>query len=143
MAAGMFQAAKRAFVKVLLALAVHYSLRLGALSRDSTDEAVLRAYKRVLLRVHPDKGGTKEKTQDGARSAKRDEGARAKRAEGTRAKRAEGARSAPKAKATSGLGRLYVFFYSSKIRTQNNMHIVYAGEITEVHALRVLPRWNR
>ena len=49
------QLAKRAFVKVLLALAATYGLELR-LNRDSGDDAVSAAYRRVMKRVHPDKG---------------------------------------------------------------------------------------
>ena len=54
--------ARRALVKVLLALAALYALSLN-LSRESTDEQVTKAYKRVALKVHPDKGGTVEHAQ--------------------------------------------------------------------------------
>ena len=50
------QRAKRAFVKVLLTIAVSYSVRLE-LSRDSPDEACAKAFKKLSLKVHPDKGG--------------------------------------------------------------------------------------
>ena len=49
--------AKRAFIKVLLQLAVTYAVKLS-LSRDSPDDAVNAAYRQVSLKVHPDKGGT-------------------------------------------------------------------------------------
>ena len=49
--------AKRAFIKVLLQLAVTYAVKLS-LSRDSPDDAVNAAYRKVSLKVHPDKGGT-------------------------------------------------------------------------------------
>ena len=51
--------AKRAFVTVLLALAAAYGVSV-AVTRDSPDAALLRTYRRLLLRVHPDKGGTEE-----------------------------------------------------------------------------------
>ena len=50
------QLAKRAFVKVLLALAVTYGSSLH-INRDSADDAVSAAYRRVTKRAHPDKGG--------------------------------------------------------------------------------------
>ena len=53
------QLAKRALVKVLLALASAYYLTV-CVNRDSSDAAVRAAYKRVLLKVHPDKGGSNE-----------------------------------------------------------------------------------
>ena len=49
-------AATRAFVAVLLALARGYQLALHV-NRDSDREQLLKAYKRVLLKVHPDKKG--------------------------------------------------------------------------------------
>ena len=55
-------AATRAFVAVLLALARGYQLALHV-NRDSDREQLLKAYKRVLLKVHPDKGGSKADTQ--------------------------------------------------------------------------------
>ena len=54
--------AKRACVKVLLALASSYSVAVQV-NRDTPDHAVLTAYKRVALKVHPDKGGTNEDFQ--------------------------------------------------------------------------------
>ena len=56
------QQAKRALVKVLLALAAIYTVHLQV-SRDSGDTQVLKAYKRVALKVHPDKGGLQEHYQ--------------------------------------------------------------------------------
>ena len=52
--------AKRALVRLLLSLATAYRVRVNV-SRESEDKAVLTAYKRVALKVHPDKGG---RTQD-------------------------------------------------------------------------------
>ena len=45
-----------------MALAALYALSLN-LSRESTDEQVTKAYKRVALKVHPDKGGAVEHAQ--------------------------------------------------------------------------------
>ena len=50
------QLAKRAFVKVLLVLAATYGFSLH-INRDSGDDAVSAAYRRVMKRVRPDKGG--------------------------------------------------------------------------------------
>lgn len=52
-------AAKRAFVKLLLQLATTYGVVL-ALTRDSPAAAVTAAFRKVLLKVHPDKGGSVE-----------------------------------------------------------------------------------
>jgi tRNA G26 N,N-dimethylase Trm1 len=51
--------AKRALVKVLLALAAAYNVRVQV-QRDSSERVVTTAFKRVALKVHPDKGGTAE-----------------------------------------------------------------------------------
>ena len=50
--------ATRAFVSVLLALARAYGLTAGA-NRDSKPEDLLKVYRRLLLKTHPDKGGKK------------------------------------------------------------------------------------
>ena len=54
------QAAKRELVKLLLALAVAYSLGGVTLNRDATDQQILSLYRRVVKKVHPDKGGSKQ-----------------------------------------------------------------------------------
>ena len=68
MARGAGQVAQRAFVTVLLALAAAYGVSV-TVTRESPDAALLRAYRRLLLRVHPDKGGTgdDQRTLQGAR----------------------------------------------------------------------------
>ena len=53
---------KRAFVSVLLSLAVAYGVA-PDINRDSDDDAILQAYRRVVKKVHPDKGGNKKKFQ--------------------------------------------------------------------------------
>ena len=57
MPASKLAVATRAFVGVLLALARAYDLALQV-NRDSAHDAILRAYRKVLLEVHPDKGGS-------------------------------------------------------------------------------------
>ena len=59
MVASALQLATRAFVRVLLALASQYSVSLSV-NRDSSDVALLSAYRRLLKKAHPDKGGRKE-----------------------------------------------------------------------------------
>ncbi len=54
---GARQAAKRALVGVLLALAAAYQIIL-TVSRESSDKDVVYAFRRMALKVHPDKGGS-------------------------------------------------------------------------------------
>ena len=56
------QMVKRAFVKILLSLAVAYNVAVP-LNRDSADYEAHTAYKKVILRVHADKGGSVVDTQ--------------------------------------------------------------------------------
>ena len=51
--------AQRALVKVLLLIASVYRVVLD-LKCDSCDADVLRGFKKVLLKAHPDKGGSEE-----------------------------------------------------------------------------------
>ena len=55
---------KRALVKLLLAIAREFSIILS-INRDSSDAQIKTAYKKVLVRVHPDKpGGSTERTKE-------------------------------------------------------------------------------
>ena len=56
------QRAKRAFVSVLLTLATAYGLHVDV-TRDSSDEVLQKAYRKVSRAVHPDKGGSPEDAQ--------------------------------------------------------------------------------
>ena len=51
--------AKRALVILLKSLAMSYGLELG-LARDSPDNAIRNAYRKVSRKVHPDRGGDAE-----------------------------------------------------------------------------------
>ena len=62
MACSKLGVATHAFVAVLLSLARAYQLAVDV-NRDSSREQLLKAYKKVLLKVHPDKGGRKEDAQ--------------------------------------------------------------------------------
>ena len=50
------QTAKRQFVKLLLTIAAAYGIVLG-ITRDSGDSDVSSAYRKVMRKAHPDKGG--------------------------------------------------------------------------------------
>ena len=56
------QMAKRAFVVVIRALAVVYSVKLKV-TRDSPDQDVENAFRKVAVRAHPDKGGSTTDSQ--------------------------------------------------------------------------------
>ena len=59
MPASHFQQAVRAFVRALLTLARVYNLAL-VVNRDTPENELLKAYKKVALKAHPDKGGSAE-----------------------------------------------------------------------------------
>ena len=63
MAASARQVATRQFVKTLLSLAAVYSLS-PPMTQDSTDDDVVKACKRLSLKVHLDKGGLLEHAQE-------------------------------------------------------------------------------
>jgi hypothetical protein len=57
MPASAFQVAQRALVKLLLSLAQAYQVVL-AINRDSAKAAIQKAFRKVSVKVHPDKGGS-------------------------------------------------------------------------------------
>ena len=59
------QVAKRAFLKVLLELAVLYGLVLQS-TRDSPVELLDKEYRKVILKCHPDKGAVASEDPSGA-----------------------------------------------------------------------------
>ena len=50
------QAAKRLLITLLVTFGRHYQVNL-TVSRDSCDKDVVKYYRKVLLKAHPDKGG--------------------------------------------------------------------------------------
>ena len=54
--------AKRAFVRVLLSVAAAFRVT-ASVNRDSPDDDLLACYRKVILKAHPDKGGSKEQFQ--------------------------------------------------------------------------------
>ena len=59
---GPLRRAKRAFVRAILFLAHKYQLDVS-INRDSEDGDVTQAYRRVMRKVHPDKGGRTKDAQ--------------------------------------------------------------------------------
>jgi len=64
MASSALQLAKRALVRVLLALAHVYNIAGVSLKRDSADALLESAFRKVVKRVHPDKGGKTAHAQE-------------------------------------------------------------------------------
>jgi len=56
------QVARRTLVSVLRSLGRAYRVSV-TVTRDSPDAAVTAAYRRILLKIHPDKGGRVEDAQ--------------------------------------------------------------------------------
>ena len=56
------ESAQRELVKLLKAVAGHHGLTLE-LTRDSADNDVEKAFRRVALKAHPDKGGDQAEFQ--------------------------------------------------------------------------------
>ncbi len=56
------QIATRAFVKILVAFAAQYQVSV-TITRDSSEKDSLAAYRRVVKKVHPDRGGKTEDQQ--------------------------------------------------------------------------------
>ena len=54
--------AKRALVKLLLQLAVAYNV-VVSVNRDADNAKVTAAFRKIVLKVHPDKGGKLEDSQ--------------------------------------------------------------------------------
>ena len=54
--------ARRVFVKMMIGLAALYGVLLNV-TRDSPDNVVTQAHKKLVRKVHPDKGGSKEHAQ--------------------------------------------------------------------------------
>ena len=63
MASSAVLLAKRSLVKLLLRLAVAYQVVLS-LNRDAPDAKVTESFRKVVLKVHPDKGGKLEDSQE-------------------------------------------------------------------------------
>ena len=78
--------AKRAFISILLSLARAYHLIVDV-NRDSSDTQVQKAYRRVLLKVHPDKGGRKADAQRLQEAREKWEAARAQPGQAGRPKK--------------------------------------------------------
>ena len=70
------QLARRALVTILLSVAAAYNVAVNV-NRNSADDALVRGYRKVILKAHPDKGGRAADAQslqaakDGWETAKR------------------------------------------------------------------------
>ena len=62
MACSLVLLAKRASVRVLISVALAYGMAL-TINRDSTDQELRTAYRRLFLRAHPDEGGSAQHAQ--------------------------------------------------------------------------------
>ena len=60
---GPVQAAKKAFVRVLLHLASVYGVAANV-NRESPDDDLMKAFRKVAFRCHPDKGGIAAHTKN-------------------------------------------------------------------------------
>ena len=78
-------AARRAFVSALLQLAAAYGVEVQV-NRESGEQELLRAYRLVAKRAHPDKGGSKKHSQtlQGAKAMRPRAGASYKASVGAR-----------------------------------------------------------
>jgi len=83
MAASLVLLAKRALVSLLLALAQQHGVRV-TVTRDSADSAVEAAFRAVVRKVHPDKGGRVADAQQLQNAREKWRSAKAKAAPGRR-----------------------------------------------------------
>ena len=83
MAASLVLLAKRALVSLLLALAQQHGVRVSV-TRDSADTAVEAAFRAVVKKVHPDKGGRVADAQRLQNAREKWRSAKAKAAPGSR-----------------------------------------------------------
>ena len=123
-------AAKRALIAVLKALAAKYRVPLGSMTKDACDDDVHKAYKRVVLRAHPDKGGTHEDAQ--RLQEARDAYAAAKRVARGRPTGGRPAQSAAQGEQPSALARPDAGY---RIRGK--------GVLLTHYGVQDLPQWNR
>ena len=96
MPSSLLTQATRAFVKFLLTLAQVYELAL-TVNRDSSEKDLLKAYKRVALKAHPDKGGANKDFKTLRAAREKWEALRA-----TKAERPAGRRKARRPRSYSG-----------------------------------------
>lgn len=100
---GPLRRAKRAFVRVILFLAQKYQLDVN-INRDSQDGDVMQAYRRVVRRVHPDKGGRTKDAQQ-LQAVKEAWVSASQEAAGRHAGHSAAPKAAPKARGASGTKR--------------------------------------
>ena len=131
---------KRALITVMLALAAAYGILLACV-RDSPDDEVLRAYRKLLLRVHPDKGGTTA-DQQRLQGAKEAWDATRKRRPGrpkAKAKAKAKAKPKPRPKAAPARGALG----AAEDDTPGRYRIQGFGVLLTYQRVRDVAQWDR
>ena len=127
---------KRALITVMLALAAAYGILLACV-RDSPDAEVRAAYRRLLLRVHPDKGGT---TADQQRLQAAKEAWEAARKRPSRAGRPK-AKAKPKARPKAGPPRGALG--AAEGEPSGRYRINGFGVLLTYHGVRDVAQWDR
>ena len=140
MAVSRVLAAKRKLVSLLLTIAGIYSVLLRDFNRESPDKDVERAYKRVLLKAHPDKGGSNEHTQKLTDAKAEWDAARSSRGGGNVPSNG-GSNNASSAQQSPGGGSA-----NSNIVTKNapaGYEFWSSAVLLTYHKVRDLPQWER
>ena len=134
------RAARRAFVTVLLALAAAYGVAV-ATNRDSTDADLLTAFKKLILRVHPDKGGSVADMQrlQGAKEA----WAQTRNTGPGRPKAKAAPKRAPKAPAAKSCSSLEPADSASGAPNVQGFRIRGLGVLLTYHGVRDVAQWER
>ena len=128
--------ARRAFVKVMIGLAALYGVLLNV-TRDSPDNVVTQAHKKLVRKVHPDKGGSKEHAQqlqearDAWQTAKDNPGRRG------RSKRED---KPPRSKVNSDNCSLEV---ADPEQVRTAFRIRSRGVLLTYHGVKDLAQWHR
>ena len=131
--------ARRALVKLLLTVAAAYSV-VVRLHRDSQDSEVIAAFKKVIRKAHPDKGGTDEHAKQLNAAKERWDQAKKPRGRPKRAEQPEAPAGAAAADGTPGetFQDLIVREVSKKA-----YRIQSAGVLLTYFGVQGLPQWRQ